>query len=246
MFPHYPKTLHLQGSGTKTDRLDAIDFQSLAGKNMVIEEKIDGMAVGIFCPRPGCYTIGHGGEIIEQDPLVGRLRAWLSGSGIDSVLEDRYVLYGEWMLAKHNIFYDRLPHYFIEYDLYDRERQCFLTTADRQALLGAKVSSVPVLWSGTIHTGMELTELITRSAYQSSQWLELLETAIRQNSQSLAQVLQQTDQSDLMEGAYCKIEEEGQVTGRYKWIRASFIECIMSSNSHWRARSIIENVCQAG
>lgn len=37
------------------------------------------------------------------------------------VLGRRYVMYGEWMYAKHTIYYDLLPHYYMEFDVLDRE-----------------------------------------------------------------------------------------------------------------------------
>ena len=36
------------------------------------------------------------------------------------VLGSRYIMYGEWMYAKHSVFYDALPHYFLEFDVLDR------------------------------------------------------------------------------------------------------------------------------
>src|SRR5205807_2014548 len=32
-------------------------------------------------------------------------------------LTDRYILYGEWLYAKHTVFYTDLPHYFLEFDI---------------------------------------------------------------------------------------------------------------------------------
>jgi hypothetical protein len=46
------------------------------------------------------------------------------------------VLYGEWLYAKHTIFYDRLPQYFLEFDVLDLESDAFLSTARRRELLG--------------------------------------------------------------------------------------------------------------
>ena len=58
-------------------------------------------------------------------------------------LGHRYVLFGEWLFAKHTIFYDRLPHYFLEFDVYDRVADRFLSTPARRALLaGAPVQPI--------------------------------------------------------------------------------------------------------
>jgi hypothetical protein len=55
-------------------------------------------------------------------------------------------MYGEWLYARHTIPYDMLPHYFMEFDIFDRETREFLSTDRRQRLLaGTPVTSVPVL-----------------------------------------------------------------------------------------------------
>ena len=37
------------------------------------------------------------------------------------VLGNRYIMYGEWMYAKHTVFYDALSNYFLEFDIYDKK-----------------------------------------------------------------------------------------------------------------------------
>ena len=44
-------------------------------------------------------------------------------------------MYGEWLYAKHSIYYDKLPHYFLEFDIFDREQKIFLDTETRHNLL---------------------------------------------------------------------------------------------------------------
>jgi len=46
----------------------------------------------------------------------------------------------------------------------------------------------------------------------------------------------------LMEGLYVKVEEEGVVRGRYKYVRASFLQAVFASESHWMDRPIIPMV----
>jgi len=63
-----------------------------------------------------------------------------------AVLGARYIMYGEWMYAKHTVFYDRLPHTFLEFDVYDRKARVFLSTKARRALLtGLPIMPVPVV-----------------------------------------------------------------------------------------------------
>ena len=51
----------------------------------------------------------------------------------------------------------------------------------------------------------------------------------------------QTDKSNFMEGLYIKLEDENQVLLRCKYIRESFINTILDSETHWADRPIIPN-----
>ncbi len=42
-------------------------------------------------------------------------------SQLYELLKDRYIMYGEWLYAKHTVFYDNLTHYFMEFDIYDKK-----------------------------------------------------------------------------------------------------------------------------
>jgi hypothetical protein len=44
-----------------------------------------------------------------------------------------------------------------------------------------------------------------------------------------------------MEGLYIKIEENGEVTGRMKFVRALFLQCVDFSETHWIDKPIIPN-----
>ena len=53
--------------------------------------------------------------------------------------------------------------------------------------------------------------------------------------------LRETDASDTMEGLYIKIEENGQVVDRLKYVRASFSQTLDMSQTHWLDRPIVPN-----
>ena len=53
--------------------------------------------------------------------------------------------------------------------------------------------------------------------------------------------LRETDASDTMEGLYIKIEENGQVVDRLKYVRASFTQTVDMSQTHWLDRPIVPN-----
>ncbi len=49
------------------------------------------------------------------------MKAWAGAAQreLREALGGRYVMYGEWLYAKHTVFYDALPHYFFEFDVLD-------------------------------------------------------------------------------------------------------------------------------
>lgn len=56
----------------------------------------------------------------------------------------------------------------------------------------------------------------------------------------------QTDASDLMEGLYIKVESENEVIDRFKYVRNSFLNTILDSETHWINRPIIPNKLKEG
>ena len=151
----YPRTPHLEGSRLQPGDSAADQARcSLAGRHVVIEEKLDGANAGLsfsgaadlLLQSRGHYLTGGGRE--RQFNLF---KQWAAAheARLLHALEDRYVMYGEWTYSKHSVFYDCLPHHFHEFDVYDRREGVFLSTPRRHALLGGSpVLSVPVLYAG--------------------------------------------------------------------------------------------------
>ena len=54
-------------------------------------------------------------------------------------------------------------------------------------------------------------------------------------------VLRETSDANLMEGIYIKVEENGEVVDRMKYVRADFLQSVEESDSHWLDRPIIPN-----
>jgi hypothetical protein len=151
------------------------------------------------------------------------------------------IVYGEWLYAKHTVFYDRLPHYFMEFDVFE-PGVGFLSTARRRELLaGAPIASVPVLWEGVVRDPAALPELVGPSLYKSSGWRDALAAGAEAAGISPRRAVDETDPSDHAEGLYIKVEEGGTVVERYKWIRASFLTAVADSGTHWLARPILPN-----
>ncbi|MBR6810228.1 MAG: RNA ligase family protein, partial [Clostridia bacterium] len=137
----YPRTPHIEGSRLQPgdEDLSQVPFSAIAGRHLVIEEKIDGAnsalsfdpAGQLLLQSRGHYLTGGYRErhynLFKQWATVHQQTFW-------KVLGCRYVMYGEWMYAKHSIFYDALPHYFMEFDILDRETDRFLDTPSRREI----------------------------------------------------------------------------------------------------------------
>ena len=151
-------------------------------------------------------------------------------------------MYGEWLYAKHTVYYDALPHYFLEFDIYDRESGSYLDTPSRRALLGKlPVVSAPVLFEGELNSREELLRLLTKSNYITDEHVQNLREECNKLGLDAERQLRETDLSDLMEGLYIKIEENGEVVDRMKYVRASFLKTVDAWGTHWLERPIVPN-----
>jgi hypothetical protein len=245
----YPRTHHLEGSRLQPgdEDLDAVPFARLAGRFLVVEEKLDGGNAGLSFDKDGRLWLqsrGHflTGGVREKHFHLFKQWAHVHAVPLRDVLGDRYVLYGEWLYAKHTIFYDRLPHYFLEFDVLDTATGDFLSTERRRALLaGLPVVPVLVLRTGPARTLDEITALIGPSLYKGPAWRERLTEVARAKGIDGERVWKETDRSDLMEGLYIKVEEDGRVAERYKYVRPSFLSAVIDSGTHWLKRPILPN-----
>ena len=169
---------------------------------VTIEEKIDGANLGISFDREGNIRAQNRGSYIEL-PGSGqwkKLSEWLAPR-IDLIFEhltDRYILFGEWCYAQHSILYDRLPDWFLAFDLYDRESERFLATTHRdQRLQGMKICRVPTIARG-VFSFAEVEKLLSTSSL--------------------------TDQP--AEGLYLRVDRGHWLEQRAKLVRAEFIQAI--------------------
>ena len=249
MLRKYPRTPHLRGSRLQPGDHDlaAVPFGEIAGRFVVVEEKLDGANAAISFTAGGELRLQSRGHYLTGGPRerqFGPFKAWAGAiqHRLWPVLGDRYVMYGEWMYAKHTVFYDALPHYFCEFDVYDRRAEVFLSTAARRDLLaGTPVRSVPVLHEGTVPGLAALTALAGPSTCRTSAWREALAAAALAGGADPDRVAAETDKAEEMEGLYLKIEEGGETVGRLKWVRPTFLTAILDSGGHWLDRPIIAN-----
>ncbi len=246
----YPRTQHLQGSRLQPgdEDLSQIPFENIFGKNIVIEEKIDGANTAISFDGDGNLLLQSRGHYLDsgfRERHYNLMKQWAFTYRdlFYSVLGSRYIMYGEWMYAKHTVFYDALPDYFMEFDIYDRERDVFLSTAERRKFTEKMgiISSVPVLAEGVFKSKEDILKYLGESNFITENHIEVLKSLCEKYELDVERNVRETDPSTTMEGLYIKVEEDGVVKERMKYVRNSFYQCVNESKSHWLTRPIIPN-----
>jgi hypothetical protein len=71
--PRYPRTRHIEGSGIQAgdDDLQVAQWSELAGKHLVVEEKIDGANCGISFDRAGRLWLQSRGHYLAGGRASG-------------------------------------------------------------------------------------------------------------------------------------------------------------------------------
>ncbi len=143
-FFRYPHTPHLAWLGEGQPRDDKVlgrqEADDLLSGDVVVEEKVDGANLG--------FSVGEDGELRAQNrgTYLARARAhaqfrplwsWIAPREHDLVdaLWPDLILFGEWCVAVHSVRYDRLPDWFLGFDVYDRAAGRFWDTTRRDELL---------------------------------------------------------------------------------------------------------------
>jgi hypothetical protein len=250
----YPRTPHLTGSRVQPgdEDLRAYSPDELLGREVVVEEKLDGSNSGVSFDAAGRLLLQSRGHYLDGGPRerhFALFKSWATCHQRDlwGRLGDRFVMYGEWAYAKHTIFYDALAHYFFEFDVFDKPAGAFLSTARRRELLsGLPVVSAPVLFAGRVRSAAHLFALVRPSAFQTECWAEALSAACAARGLDPQLALDQSDRAGLMEGLYIKIEDGGRVLERFKYVRPGFSQAVEEADGHWLARPLIPNQLRAG
>jgi hypothetical protein len=234
-FVKYPRTPHLFGSkGTDDDKHLGEDesLRFIADESLIVEEKLDGTNVGIHFQSDGEMVLQCRGHLITEGmhPQYDLFKQWAAVKRfvMEDRLQDRFILFGEWLYARHSVHYRQLSHYFFEFDIYDKQGEKFLSLEQRLTLIeGTGIETVPVVHSGKIKRE-NLESLIGPSAF---------------DSQFENPVTKRTD--NLMEGLYLRTEVEGVVSGRAKFVRPEFVEKVKQS-THWQHQTMVPNLLRDG
>lgn len=250
----YVSTPHLEGSRLQQgDTKEHVPYAKLQGAYLVIEEKVDGANSGLSYSDAGDLLLqsrGHyltGGGRERQFNLFKRWGEAHAGALLER-LEDRFVMYGEWCHQLHAVPYDALPHYFLEFDIWDRAQNAFLSTKRRRELLaGLPVLSVPVVYEGIAPAKLkDVVALVKPSLAKSRTWRAGFELEAVKGGVPVEAAWARADKSDMSEGLYIKVETEEHTIGRFKWVRPDFVQAIKDSGKHHSEQPYIANSLRPG
>ena len=153
----FPRTRHLVDAGgsaiTRDDLLmtkkEAKDF--LTGNIITVEEKIDGANIGFTVDENYTIRAQNRAHFVSSNShrQFSTLDTWISqnSEALLRVLNNgQFILFGEWMYAKHSIYYTNLPSYFIAFDIYNAHNGTFVSKRERDRMLeGTRIHAVPLV-----------------------------------------------------------------------------------------------------
>ena len=214
--PDYPRTPHLAYKpNTQTGDVVSEDHESQIVINNPLaffEEKIDGANCAIMCTDSGNPIIRNRTNILKKGyvkdtPAKIQFRPiwnWFYDNkkkfeSLNNLFGEPVAVYGEWCLALHGIRYDRLPDYFIGFDIWIPSRDMFVRTDQTREYLR--------------EIGISIPELIYNGAIPSFQTLDMMT-----NGPSLF------SETDKVEGVYIKIIDHEKVIKRFKFIRQDYVQ----------------------
>ncbi|KAF9170592.1 hypothetical protein BGX21_009266 [Mortierella sp. AD011] len=159
----------------------------------------------------------------------------------DKVLQDGlapYVLYGEWLYAKHSVQYTGLRSWFVPFDLFDVKTGTFVSRKlFRKAVAKTQLTPNPVIQiPKEIHGNVERTldwtlkMLLSRSAL-------MMTKGEKASSADVSTDQQQTQRQDRVEGLYFRIDQGDRLLMRSKVVRPDFI----AGDERWGSKEQVAN-----
>jgi ATP-dependent RNA circularization protein (DNA/RNA ligase family) len=159
-FVRYPHTPHLAALSATAPRDDKVlgpgEVRALLAGELTVEEKLDGANLGLSRDDAGELAVQNRGAFLARATAGEQFRplwGWLGPRRqrlLDALGDDR-ILFGEWCYARHSVAYNRLPDWFLVFDVYDRGAARFWSADRRDALAGdLSLACVPRLARGRL------------------------------------------------------------------------------------------------
>ncbi|WP_335934490.1 RNA ligase family protein [Streptomyces sp. PTD5-9] len=148
MRTHYPRTGHLPWSpGAAPDDVRIADLSALAGREVVVTEKLDGENTTLYADGLHARSLDS-----AHHPSRGWVKA-LQGR-IGPRIPAGWRVCGENVFARHSVPYDGLESFFYGFSVWDGER-CLGWDRTVAFLRGLGIPTPPVLWRGVFDARAE-------------------------------------------------------------------------------------------
>lgn len=223
--PDYPRTRHVpwKPNAARDDLVASYDeFRpAFLSDNVEVTEKIDGANCGMALYKNEPIIRNHNHILrkgyVKETPAKKQFASvfnWFYDNKEKFEALNEYgpfSVYGEWMVAQHGLEYNKLPSWFIVFDLYNHEVGKFVAPQlARRIIVDCGFEIVPQLYFGKLKNFEQLEELA--------------------NQPSLF-----TDKAN-REGIYIKVSDDSWIEHRFKMIREGFVQ-----GSLWDIKKIKKN-----
>ncbi|WP_405572011.1 AAA family ATPase [Streptomyces sp. NBC_01167] len=144
MRTHYPRTPHLPWSpGLSPDDVRTADLSGLAGREVVVTEKLDGENTTLYA---------DGLHARSPDSGHHPSRAWVKAlqGRIGHAVPAGWRVCGENMYARHSLAYENLDSWFYGFSVWDADGRCLDWDRTVALLRGLGIPVPPVLWRGVL------------------------------------------------------------------------------------------------
>ena len=215
-FPRTPHLFVIPGLDIRDDKVvPESEAEKFYKSPVIVEEKVDGANVGISFENNELKFQNRGNYILSGgQPQFEPIWDWgyKRLHQLSDILQDRYIVFGEWCYAEHSIHYTRLPDWFIGFDVYDRMERMFLPVVNRNRFFDlCNITPVPLLGEKKL-SKTDIIRLVN-------------------NEQSRLG-------GGLLEGVYIRLESKNMLVARAKVVRKDFIQDI---GEHWSKKRLVKN-----
>lgn len=125
-----------------------------SSKDLIVEEKIDGSQCAVGWKGGAPYAQGRNSHIDAYDKRVaydGMWYGWVLPHWGELERTRGHLIFGEWMKPTHSVPYDRLPDFFMAYDVWCRRTKRFVGYDEKIRLLNEwGIKYVRLLYRGKL------------------------------------------------------------------------------------------------
>jgi ATP-dependent RNA circularization protein (DNA/RNA ligase family) len=158
MFRKYEKTYRIvvpQVSIEGKFSISKDDAKALLNGEVVVEEKLDGANTGIIKHKQG-FSLQKRGSLVGQSEHAQfqYFHNWASFQNYEKLmrLPNNTTIYGELMYACHTVFYNKLPDYFLVFDVYNKNKDRWMDRDERDDFCNKyELHQVPLINKGYFH-----------------------------------------------------------------------------------------------